>query len=153
VRAGFSGGITQCSFGELGPWSPAWFNQTIQLATHYGMWVTLDYHSCGDLVDGGCRLRWLSFRSGALSTNWSYSRIVRESIDEPVGSISVPSVAYQGWISQARVIGDTHWIVVENGQAAEDARFDPLSLVNCYPAVADPLNQTFLSILLRLVSE
>jgi len=24
--------------------------------------------------------------------------------------------------------------------------FDPLSLVNCYPVVTDPLNETFLSI-------
>jgi hypothetical protein len=109
------------------------------------MWVILDYHSYRDLVDG-CQLQWLSFWSGVLSINWSYGKIVWEPINEPAGSISVLSVAYQAWITQARSLGDAHWIAVENTISNGGCAFDPLSLVNCYPVVTDPLNQTFLSI-------
>jgi len=145
VRVGFSASITPCSSGELGAWSTTWFNQTIRLAQQYNMWVILDYHSYRDLVDG-CQPQWLSFWSGVLSTNWSYSKIVWEPINEPAGSVSVLSAAYQAWITQARVLGDTHWIAIENTISNGGCAFDFLSLVSCYPTVADPLNQTFLSI-------
>src|SRR5881296_2083877 len=145
VRVGFSAGITPCSSGELGNWSSAWFSQTIQIALQYKMLVILDYHSYGDLVDG-CQLQWLSFWSEVLSTNWGYTRIVWEPINEPAGTVSLLSTAYQTWITQARALGDTHWIAVENTISNDGCTFDPLSLVNCYPTITDPLNQTFLSI-------
>jgi hypothetical protein len=145
VRVGFSAGITLCSSGELGSWRTAEFNQTIQIAKEYNMWIILDYHSYRDLVDG-CESQWLSFWGGVLSANWSYSKIVWEPINEPAGSVSVLSVAYQAWITQARSVGDAHWIAIENTISNGGCAFDPLSLVSCYPAVSDPLNQTFLSI-------
>ena len=145
VRVGFSASITLCSSGELGDWSSAWFSQTIQIAQQYNMWVILDYHSYRDLIDG-CQLQWLSFWSGVLSTNWGYTRIVWEPINEPAGSVSLLSAAYQTWITQARALGDTHWIAVENTISNGGCAFDFLSLVGCYPTVTDPLNQTFLSI-------
>jgi len=145
VRVGFSAGTTPCSSGELGDWSSAWFSQTIQIAQQYNMWVILDYHSYRDLIDS-CQLQWLSFWSGVLSTNWGYTRIVWEPINEPAGSVSLLSAAYQTWITQARALGDTHWIAVENTISNDGCTFDPLPLVNCYPTITDPLNQTFLSI-------
>jgi len=145
VRVGFSVGTTPCSSGELGDWSSAWFSQTIQIAQQYNMWVILDYHSYRDLVDG-CQLQWLSFWNQVLSTNWGYTRIVWEPINEPAGTVSLLSTAYQTWITQARALGDTHWIAVENTISNDGCTFDPLSLVNCYPTITDPLNQTFLSI-------
>src|SRR5712691_1883178 len=146
IRVGFSAGVTQCSSGELGSWRPAWLADTIQIAQQYNFWVILDYHSYTDLVDGVCEQQWLSFWSGVLSTNWGYSRIVWEPINEPAGSVSGLSTAYQAWITQARTLGDTHWIAIENTISNDGCAFDPLSLVNCYPTVGDPLNQTFLSI-------
>jgi hypothetical protein len=145
VRVGFSASITPCSSGELGAWSPAWFNQTIQIAQQYNMWVTLDYHSYRDLVDG-CQSQWLFFWSRVLSTNWGYNRIIWEPINEPAGSVSALSAAYQAWTTQARNLGDTHWIAVENTISNGGCAFDFLSLVSCYPTVTDPINRTFLSI-------
>ena len=146
VRIGFSGSVTQCSSGELGSWSADRFNQTIHIAQQYGIWVILDYHSYGDLVDSTCQTQWLLFWNGVLSTNWRYDRIVWEPINEPAGSVPVLSAAYQAWITLAKSNGDKHWIAVENTISNYGCNFDPMSLVNCYPTVADPLNQTFLSI-------
>jgi hypothetical protein len=146
VRIGFSGSITRCSSGELGSWNPDWFSQTIQFAQQYNMWVILDYHSYGDLVDSNCQTQWLSFWNGVLSTNWGYNRIVWEPINEPAGSVSLLSSAYQAWITQARSLGDMHWIAIENTISNGGCSFDPVSLLNCYPVVTDPLNETFLSI-------
>ena len=145
VRIGFSGGVTLCSSGELGSWSPSWFNQTLQAAQQYGMWVILDYHSYGDLVNGTCQTQWLSFWNNVLSSNWGYDRIVWEPINEPAGSVTVLSSAYQAWITQARGLGDKHWVAVENTISNGGCSFDPASLVGCYPVITDPLNETFLS--------
>ena len=145
VRIGFSGSLTPCSSGELGSWNPNWFNDTIQMARQYNMWVILDYHSYRDLVDG-CQVQWLSFWKGVLLANWGYSRIVWEPINEPAGSVSVLSAAYQAWITQARGVGDNHWVALENTISNGGCSFDPLSLVGCYPVITDPLNETFLSI-------
>ncbi len=146
VRIGFSGTTTQCSSGELGSWNQDSFNQTIHVAKQYNMWVTLDYHSYGDLVNSICQTQWLSFWSSVLSTDWHYDRIVWEPINEPAGSVDVLSSAYQAWITQARGLGDKHWIAIENTISNDGCNFDPQSLVNCYPAVTDPLNETLLSI-------
>ena len=146
VRIGFSGSVTHCPSGELGSWSPDWFNQTIHLAQQYGLWVILDYHSYADLVDSTCQAQWLLFWNSVLSVDWRYDRIVWEPINEPAGSVAVLSSAYQAWITLARGLGDKHWIAVENTISNDGCNFDPLSLVNCYPKVTDPLNQTFLSI-------
>lgn len=146
VRIGFSAGVTGCSSGELGSWDPNWFRTVVTDATQYSIWIIADYHSYLDLINSACQTQWLSFWSGVLSTNWGYDRIVWEPINEPAGSASVLSAAYQLWITQARTLGDKHWIAVENTISNNGCSFDPLSLVGCYPVVTDPLNETFLSI-------
>lgn len=146
VRVGFSGTETACSSGELGVWNPSWFSQTLQLAQNYNMWVVLDYHSYNDTVNSICQASWLTFWKGILSSSWGYGRIVWEPINEPAGSVSVLSLAYQAWITQARALGDTHWIAIENTVSNDGCNFDPSSLTNCYPMVTDTINRTFLSI-------
>ncbi len=146
MRIGFGQGITACSSGELGSWSASWLNQTIQIAQKYGTWLVLDYHSYNDLTDLTCEPQWLSFWKGVLSTNWGYGRIVWEPINEPAGAVSLLTTAYQTWITQARTLGDYHWVAIENQISNNGCSFDPLSIVNCYPNVTDPFNRTFLSI-------
>ena len=146
VRVGFGAGITKCSSGELGPWNMDWFNETVQLAQQYNTWVVLDYHGYSDLVDSACQTSWLSFWNGVLSTNWNYDRIIWEPINEPVGSVSLLSSAYQAWITQARSLHDNHWIAIENTLSSGNCSFDPTSLASCYPKTTDPLSQTLLSV-------
>ena len=150
VRIGFGGGTSiGCSSGELGAWDPALFTQAIQMARQYSMWVILDYHSYNDLTDSSCQMEWLAFWSGVLSTNWNYDKIIWEPINEPAGSVALLSTEYQAWITQARSLGDTHWIVIENSWSNgsnPSCTFDVSALVACYPFVTDPLNETFLSI-------
>ena len=150
VRVGFSGGTNiHCSSGELGSWDPTLFSQVIQMAQQYNMWVVLDYHSYNDLTDPTCQTEWLTFWSGVLSTNWNYGKIVWEPINEPAGSVALLSSAYRAWITQARSLGDTHWIAIENSWSNggnPSCSFDILSIVACYPVATDPLNETFLSI-------
>lgn len=146
VRVSFSGTATGCSSGELGSWDSSWFSQTVKLAQPYNMWVILDYHSYNDTINGVCQAEWLTFWKGILSSSWGYDRIVWEPINEPAGNVTVLSLAYQAWITQARVLGDTHWIAVENTISNDGCAFESLSLANCYPLVTDSLNRTFLSI-------
>src|SRR5438128_8160377 len=119
------------------------------MARQYSMWVILDYHSYNDLTDLSCQMEWLAFWSGVLSTNWNYDKIIWEPINEPAGSVAMLSTEYQAWITQARSLGDTHWIVIENSWSNgsnPSCTFDVSALVACYPFVTDPLNETLLSI-------
>lgn len=145
VRVGFSGTATTCSSGELGAWNSSLFAQTLSLAQSYKMWVILDYHSYRDLIDG-CQTQWMLFWKGILLSNWGYDRIVWEPINEPAGNVTLLSLAYQTWITQARALGDNHWVAVENTISNNGCSFDSSSLANCYPIVTDSLNRTFLSI-------
>ena len=135
-----------CLDGDLGSWDPNLFYSVLQTAQAHNMTVVLDYHGYNNPDDVAFQLCWLSFWSGVLSTNWGYSRIVWEPINEPAGSVSMLSSAYQAWITLARSLGDKHWIAVENTISNGVCNFDPLSIVNCYPVITDPLNETFLSI-------
>lgn len=116
------------------------------MAEVYNMSVVLDYHGFDNAADPSFQACWLRFWSGVLSTNWGYGPIVWEPINEPAGSVTMLSSAYQAWITQARNLGDTHWIAVENTISNNGCNFDPVSLVSCYPVITDPLNETFLSI-------
>ncbi len=135
-----------CLDGELGSWDPNLFIQVVQTAQADNMTLVLDYHGYNNPTDLTFQTCWLSFWSGVLSTNWGYSKIVWEPINEPAGSVSMLSSAYQAWITLARSLGDTHWIAVENTISNDGCNFDLVSLANCYPVVTDPLNETFLSL-------
>jgi len=143
VRIGFGGGTSiGCSSGELGAWDPARFTQAIQMARQYSMWVVLDYHSYNDLTDSSCQMEWLAFWSGVLSTNWNYDKIIWEPINEPAGSVALLSTEYQAWITQARSLGDTHWIVIENSWSNgsnPSCTFDVSALVACYSLCDRPV--------------
>src|SRR5205807_2292709 len=146
VRIGFSGSVTHCSSGELGSWSPDWFNQTIHLAQQYGLWVILDYHSYADLVDSTCQAQWLLFWNSVLSVDWRYDRNCLGT-DQRAGRhrgcsiLGVSSVDHSCEGSRRQTLDCSR-----EHDKQRRLQFDPLSLVNCYPKVTDPLNQTFLSI-------
>lgn len=135
-----------CLDGDLGSWDPNLFTQVLQTAQAYKMTVVLDYHGYNNPNDPTFQPCWLGFWSGVLSNNWGYSKIVWEPINEPAGSVSILSSAYQAWITQARNLADTHWIAIENTISNGACSFDPRSIANCYPMITDPLNETFLSI-------
>jgi len=135
-----------CLDGELGSWDPNLFIQVLQTTQAYNMTVILDYHGYNNPNDMVFQPCWLNFWTGVILQFESYSGVVWEPINEPAGNQTALSLGYQAFISLARGLGDTHWIAVENTISNGECAFDPPSLVSCYPAVTDPLNQTFLSI-------
>lgn len=135
-----------CLDGDLGSWDPNLFIQVLQTTQAYNMTVILDYHGYNNPNDMVFQPCWLSFWRGVILQFESYRGIIWEPVNEPSGNQTDLSLGYQSFINQARSLGDAHWITVENTISNGGCAFDPLSLVNCYPAVADSLNQTFLSI-------
>ncbi len=112
VRVSFE---SQCSNPmEMGPYSSSNLNRAIATAQYYGFWVIIDNHAYNDLQSQtSC---WLNFWAGVIiQFQGSYNKIIWEPINEPTGiDVSTLSTAYQQWINQARALGDTHWIVVQN---------------------------------------
>src|SRR2546427_7049321 len=135
-----------CLDGELGSWDPNLFIQVLQTTQAYNMTVILDYHGYNNPNDMVFQPCWLNFWAGVILQFESYSGVVWEPVNEPAGNQTALSLGYQAFISLARDLGDTHWIAVENTISNGECAFDPPLLVSCYPAVTDPLNQTFLSI-------
>jgi hypothetical protein len=133
-------------------WNNTWFEEVLQLAAHYDLWVIVDYH-------GYCEAYqytndWLSFWQDKISRyKDAYDKIVWEPINEPriiwqdgtnklEGQAAVDALAnlYQQWINICRGLGDTHWIVVSGV-----CWWNSLPAVDWYPVVSDPLNRTFLN--------
>src|SRR5213594_1538044 len=131
--------------------------RAIQIAQHYGFWIIIDYHGYSDIFrDTSC---WLNYWKPIVQNIGPlYSQIIWEPENEPeynscnlspVNCLNVTApcssdtscvtnlgVAYQQWISQARVLGDTHWIVVQN-LCSYACGFSDMSLG--YPIVTDTL--------------
>ena len=144
------------------------YNQTnaqraVQIAQHYNFWIIIDYHGYSDIFrDTSC---WLSYWKPIVQNlGPSYTNIVWEPENEPeyydcnnspsscpsapcstdTSCVTYLSSAYQQWIDQARSLGDTHWIVVQN-LCSYSCNLCPggdgscSSAVNGYPAVTDSL--------------
>src|SRR5436189_2640492 len=136
--------------------------RAIQIAQHYGFWIIIDYHGYSDIFrDTSC---WLNYWKPIVQNIGPlYSNIIWEPENEPTTSCnnspsSCPSApcssdsscvtylssAYQQWINQARSLGDTHWIVVQN-LCSYSCNLCPAgdgacpSAVDGYPRVSDPL--------------
>src|SRR5207253_9920195 len=67
------------------------------------------------------------------------------------GNVTLLGQYYQNWINQARAIGDTHWIVVQNlcsfgCNLCPSGNGDCPAAVNGYPRVTDPLGRVFISL-------
>ena len=137
--------------------------RAVQIAQHYNFWIIIDYHGYSDIFrNTSC---WLSYwRPIVENLGPSYSQIIWEPENEPeyydcnnspsscpsapcstdTSCVTYLSSAYQQWIDQARSLGDTHWIVVQN-LCSYSCDLCPggdgscSSAVNGYPEVVDPL--------------
>ena len=128
--------------------------RAVKIAQHYGFWIVIDYHGYSDVF--GNTACWLSYWKPIVQNIGPlYSQIIWEPENEPTTSCanspsSCPSApcssdascvtylgsAYQQWINQARSLGDTHWIVVQN-LCSYGCGFSDMS--QGYPTVTDPL--------------
>src|SRR5207249_333805 len=128
--------------------------RAVQIAQHYGFWIIIDYHGYSDIF--GNTSCWLNYWKPIIQNlGPSYSQIIWEPENEPTTScnnspsscpsspcssdtacVTYLSTAYQQWINQARSLGDTHWIVVQN-LCSYACGFSDMS--QGYPSVTDPL--------------
>ena len=155
VKVSFDPSCTGSQF--MSSYSAANLQRAIQIAQHFGFWMVVDHHGFTEPFTPSSSSCWLNFWSGVVSQfRNSYSKIIWEPEDEPKygfsGSacsgastcVAYLSNQYQQWINQARSLGDTHWIVVENicsfgcslcpgGDGACSAAADG------FPMVTDPL--------------
>src|SRR5205809_112286 len=128
--------------------------RAVQIAQHYGFWIIIDYHGYSDIF--GNTSCWLNYWKPIIQNlGPSYSQSIWEPENEPTTScnnspsscpsspcssdtacVTYLSTAYQQWINQARSLGDTHWIVVQN-LCSYACGFSDMS--QGYPSVTDPL--------------
>src|SRR5881409_2652707 len=128
--------------------------RAVEIAQHYGFWIIIDYHGYSDIFrNTSC---WLNYWKPIVQNiGPMYSRIIWEPENEPTtdcsnspsscpsapcltdtSCVTYLSTAYQQWINQARSLGDTHWIVVQN-LCSYACGFSDMS--QGYPSVTDPL--------------
>jgi len=125
VKVSFDPSCTGSQF--MSAYSATNLQRAIQIAQHFDFWIVVDYHGFTEPFTPATSSCWLNFWSGVVGQfKSSYSKIIWEPEDEPKygfsGSacsgasacVSYLSNEYQQWINQARSLGDTHWIVVEN---------------------------------------
>ena len=144
-------------YNYMSVYSQANAQRAVHIAQHYGFWIIIDYHGYSDIFrNTSC---WLNYWKPIVQNIGPlYSQIIWEPENEPeynscnlspVNCLNVTApcssdtscvtnlgVAYQQWISQARVLGDTHWIVVQN-LCSYACGFSDMS--QGYPIVTDPL--------------
>src|SRR5881396_1303701 len=137
--------------------------RAVHIAQHYGFWIIIDYHGYSDIFrNTSC---WLNYWKPIVQNIGPlYSNIIWEPENEPEyydcnnspsscpsapcssdsSCVTYLSSAYQQWINQARSLGDTHWIVVQN-LCSYSCNLCPAgdgacpSAVDGYPRVSDPL--------------
>ncbi len=145
IRVSFE---SQCTnYKEMGAYNSASLTRSIAIAQHYNMWIIVDYHGYTDLDSNSGANCWLSFWSTVVQEfRNSYDMIVWEPLNEPTGigdNVQYLGQQYQDWIDQARSLGDTHWIVVQNicsygcGLA---------NMADGFPTVTDPADKVFISL-------
>ncbi len=144
-------------FNYMSVYSQTNAQRAVHIAQHYGFWIVIDYHGYSDIFrNTSC---WLSYWKPIVQNIGPlYSQIIWEPENEPeynscnlspvnclnmtapcssdTSCVTNLGVAYQQWISQARILGDTHWIVVQN-LCSYACGFSDMSLG--YPIVTDPL--------------
>ncbi len=120
-----STGTNPCSqdtSGNLfGVYNATQLQRAIQIAIHYGLWLIVDYHSYDDMspVYISCWMNgWYSIVN---QFRYSYPLIIWEPLNEPSslpgtawGKVNYLGQVYNNWILQARSLGDTHHVVIEN---------------------------------------
>src|SRR5437773_1131494 len=128
--------------------------RAVEIAQHYGFWIIIDYHGYSDIFrNTSC---WLNYWKPIVQNIGPlYSKIIWEPENEPTldctnspsscptascssdtSCVTALSSAYQQWINQARALGDTHWIVVQNLCSYGCGLSN---MTDGYPTVTDPL--------------
>src|SRR2546422_285987 len=144
-------------YNYMSVYSQANAQRAVHIAQHYGFWIIIDYHGYSDIFrNTSC---WLNYWKPIVQNIGPlYSQIIWEPENEPeynscnlspvnclnmtapcssdTACVTNLGVAYQQWISQTRILGDTHWIVVQN-LCSYACGFSDMSLG--YPIVTDPL--------------
>lgn len=144
----------------------------LQIATHYNFTVILDYHGYTDIFQNvTC---WLNYwkpivqNVGPISPNiiWEpenepeYSSCTNSPVNcssvmpcnTDLTCVTTLSASYQQWIQQARSLGDTHYIVVQNlcsygcGQITPNGDCNGSSAANGYPTVTDTIGKIYISL-------
>ncbi len=146
IRVSFQ---SACSSPQgMGAYDPAWLNRAITITQQYSFWIIVDYHGYNDLTNSTGVSCWLGYWNPIVQQFMNtYSQIVWEPINEPVMTnntdVASLSNAYQRWINQARGMGDTHWIVVQN-LCSSNCGFK--NLADGYPTVNDTQGRVFISL-------
>jgi len=152
VRVSFQ---NQCNspMPQLGPYSATNLDRAIKIAKYYNFWIIVDWHGYHDLEPAYLSC-WLSTWKGIVQQfTGSYSQIVWEPENEPIGgsnssggsiSLSQLSSGYQQWIDQARVLGDTHYIVVPNLCVYTCSGW-PTATATSWPTVNDTVGHIFIN--------
>ena len=146
IRVSFQ---SACSSPQgMGAYDPTWLNRAITIAQQYSLWIIVDYHGYNDLTNSTSVSCWLGYWSPIVQQFMgAYDQIIWEPINEPVmtNSTDVASLSdsYQQWINQARGMGDTHWIVVQN-LCSSICGFK--NLADGYPTVNDTQGRVFISL-------
>ncbi len=132
---------------EMGLYNSTLLSRAIAIAQHYNMWIIVDYHGYNDLASDSSANCWLNYwRPVVTDFKTSYSNLIWEPLNEPTGigdDVVRLSQKYQAWVDQARSIGDTHWIVVQNICSFGCGLSD---FSDGYPAVSDPSGKLFISL-------
>src|SRR3989442_1360208 len=141
--------------GFMSPYNSTRLGRAIRIGETLGIWMIIDYHGYEDMSNSTVAGCWLGFwRTVLTNFSSSYERIVWEPLNEPMninGNVTLLGNYYQDWINQARSVGDTHWIVVQNlcsygCSLCPSGNGDCPAAVNGYPRVTDPLGHIFISL-------
>jgi len=138
-----------CSSSQgMGAYNSTWLNRAITIAQEYGLWIIVDYHGTNELTNSTGVSCWLQYWNPIVQQFMNtYSQIIWEPINEPSMTnntdVALLSNAYQQWINQARGLGDTHWIVVQN-LCSSNCGFS--NLADGYPTVNDTQGRVFISL-------
>ena len=141
--------------GFMSPYNATRLDRAIRIGQTLGVWIIVDYHGYEDMSNSTVAGCWLSFWRNVLTDFSSkYEKIIWEPLNEPMNineNVTLLENYYQNWINQARAMGDTHWIVVQNLCSFEcnlcpSGNGDCPAAVNGYPRVTDPLGHVFISL-------
>ncbi len=148
VRVSFE---SQCTtWREAGPYNATHLERSFSIAERFRFWIIVDYHGFNDTSSEATVDCWVSFWAGVISQfKDRYYKTVWEPLNEPTGvgfshaAVVSLGTLYQRWIDQARGLGDSNWIVVQN---LCSFRCDFSDKSDGYPTVSDPLGKILISI-------
>lgn len=122
----------------------------LKIALYYNLWIDVDYHAYHDMQNSTIAACWLNFWKPIVQQfSNSYPKILWEPLNEPLippfdqTAVNVESSYYQLWINQARALGDTHSVIVQN-LCSQICTLGNWTLA--FPNVTDTQNKVYISI-------